>query len=108
MNYNNQVIVDFDDRLLAHIQLAIGTKVRRGESFHFTWRDDDSVGDGRTILWITPNAPVSYKFFGGRAPTINVEWVAALLRSANSPGGMQIVPEPVAEHQVHAEELAHH
>ena len=52
--YDAIVKVDFEDRLLAHLQLVIGAKMRRGESFHFTWKDDPSIGDGRTTVWIHP------------------------------------------------------
>lgn len=92
--YDGTVKVDFEDRLLAHLQLVIGAKVRRGESFHFSWRDDPSVGDGRTIVWITPHAPIVYKFFGSRLPQINRAWVEALTAAANSPAGLHVVPEP--------------
>ncbi len=57
LTYEGTVKVDFDDRTLAHLQLVIGTKLRRGEPFHFTWRDDVSIGDGRTTIWVHPVAP---------------------------------------------------
>ena len=44
--YDSMVKVDFEGRLLAHLQLVIGAKLRRGESFHFTWKDDT---DGPTL-----------------------------------------------------------
>ncbi|KFF58097.1 ATP-dependent DNA ligase, partial [Cryobacterium sp. MLB-32] len=40
LTYDSSLTADFDDRVLAHIQLVIGTKLRRGESFYFSWRDD--------------------------------------------------------------------
>ena len=52
--YEGTVHVDFDDRVLAHLQLVIGSELRRGEAFHFSWRDDISVGDGRTTIWVHP------------------------------------------------------
>ena len=45
--YDNTTAVEFDDRVLAHLQLVIGTKLRRGEGFFLNWKDDPSVGDGR-------------------------------------------------------------
>lgn len=80
--------------MLAHLQLVIGGKIRRGESFHFSWRDDSAVGDGRTIIWIHPNSHLTYKFYGSRAPQINRGWVEALMQTANSGQGLHIVPEP--------------
>jgi hypothetical protein len=92
--YEGSIKVDFDDRVLAHLQLVIGAKLRRGESFHFSWRDDPSVGDGRTIIWINPHAAITYKFYGSRLPTINRAWIEELSAAANSPAGLHLVPEP--------------
>ncbi|MFF2369120.1 ATP-dependent DNA ligase [Agromyces sp. NPDC058110] len=94
-HYDGLVKIDFEDRTLAHLQVVIGAKVRRGESFSFTWRDDPSIGDGRTTVWIHPRAQILYKFYGGRAPQINRAWVDALMYSANSPAGLHVVPEPM-------------
>jgi len=94
LTYDGIVAVDFEDRVLAHLQLVIGNKMRRGENFHFTWRDDDSVGDGRTIVWIHSRVSMVYKFWGGKAPEINRAWVDALMNAANSAAGLHLVPEP--------------
>jgi len=96
--YDGLVKVDFEDRLLAHLQLVIGAKIRRGESFHFTWNDDLSVGGGRTTVWVHPRVSVVYKFYGGKAPVINRAWVDVLMFTANSPTGLYTVPEP-PEHE---------
>jgi hypothetical protein len=68
--YEATVKVDFDDRILAHLQLVIGTKLRRGEPLHFTWRDDPSIGDGRTTVWVHPRSALVYKFYGSRKPPL--------------------------------------
>lgn len=49
-HYDASLKVDFEDRVLAHLQIVIGAKLRRGESFYVSWRDDESVGDGRTAV----------------------------------------------------------
>jgi hypothetical protein len=94
LTYDGSIKVDFDDRLLAHLQLVIGSKIRRGEAFHFSWRDDPSIGDGRTVIWIHPAANISYKYYGSKPPTINRRWLEDLTTTANSAGGLHIVPEP--------------
>lgn len=92
--YDSTLKADFDDRLLAHLQIVIGAKLRRGESFYFSWKDDAQIGNGRTTIWIHPTVPLVYKYFGGRMPVINRPWVEALLASANSANGLHILPEP--------------
>jgi hypothetical protein len=94
LNYDSTLSVDFDDRVLAHLQLVIGAKLRRGESFYFSWRDDPAVGDGRSTLWIHPTIPLYFKYAGGRQPSINRAWIDLLMSSANSPSGMHLMPEP--------------
>ena len=48
------VLVEFDDRLLAHLQIVIVQKIRRGESFLMSWRDAAETGDGHSAIWIHP------------------------------------------------------
>jgi hypothetical protein len=93
-SYDSQITVDFDDRVLTHLQAVIAAKVRRGESFVFTWIDDDSTGDGRTSVWIHPTVPLSFKYFGKRQAAINRDWIEALMTSANSVAGLHVLPEP--------------
>jgi hypothetical protein len=92
--YDGQIKVDFEDRLLAHLQVTITTKLRRGEPMTFVWKDDMSIGDGRTVVWIHPRSSLVFKFYGGRRPEINRAWVEALLQTANSSTGLYVVPEP--------------
>lgn len=94
--YEGMAKVEFDDRLLSHLQLVIGAKLRRGESFPFTWKDESSFGEGRTSVWIHPRANIAYKFDGGRQASINRVWIENLMYTANSVGGLYVVPEPLA------------
>ena len=95
--YDSTLVVDFDDRVLAHLQIVIGAKLRRNESFYFSWRDDSSVGDGRSVVWLHPAISLVYKFHGGRPPSINRSWIEELMSTANSAAGLRIVPEPPEE-----------
>lgn len=95
--YDSTTKVDFDDRLLAHLQIVIGAKLRRGESFHFTWKDDASIGNGRTMVWIHPRVSLVYKFYGSKRPSINRAWIEALVFTANSPSGLYAVAEPAED-----------
>lgn len=92
--YDNNTKTDFEDRALLHLQTVIGSKLRRGEKFFFSWRDDASIGDGRTAVWIHPGAGITFKFYGSRLPSLNKEWLEALTYVANSPRGLYLVPEP--------------
>ena len=95
LTYDSTLAADFDDRTLAHLQMVIGAKLRRNEAFYFSWKDDASIGNGRSVIWIHPTIPLAFKFFGSRAPAINREWIDDLMLYANSPNGLVITPEPV-------------
>jgi hypothetical protein len=86
--------VEIEDRALTHIQLVMTAKLRRGEPFPFSWREDSSVGGGRTTVWIHSGSSIVFKYFGSRSPSVNRAWVEALAYTANTPTGMYLVPEP--------------
>ena len=92
--YGEIVRVDFEDRTLAHLQSVIGAKVRRGESFHFSWMDDRSQGGGRSSVWIHPGCSLLYRFDGRNVPFLNRAWLTDLMSAANSQGGLYVMPEP--------------
>ena len=68
--------------------------LRRREAFHFTWKDDASIGNGRTSVWVHPEASLVFKYYGSRPPRLNHAWLEALAAAANSPAGLYLVPEP--------------
>jgi hypothetical protein len=94
LTYDSKLAVSFDDRVLAHLQVVIWSKLRRGEHFSFTWTEPSRSGFGRTSIWLAPSIPLTFEYFGGRQPRLNPEWVQILSKSANSPGGLVLTPEP--------------
>ena len=96
LTYDSKLVTTIDDRVLAHLQLVMWAKLRRGEQFAFTWSDPDRSGFGRTSIWISPAISLAFDYFGSKPPAVNPRWVEALTKSANSPGGLHIVPEPPA------------
>src|SRR3546814_8946772 len=54
------------------------------------------ICNGRTSIWVHPHSVITYKYYGGRLPTLNRAWVDALMFTANSPRGLYVVPEPAA------------
>jgi hypothetical protein len=94
LTYDSKLVATFDDRVLAHLQVVIWAKLRRGEQFSFTWVDAERSRQGRTSIWISPAISLSFDYYGSKVPTLNGLWVDALSKTANSPGGLQVVPEP--------------
>jgi hypothetical protein len=88
------IAVDFDDRSLTHIQVVIMAKLRRHESFVFSWSNDVDKGSGRSSVWLDSSIPLFFRYFGSRIPEINREWLQALQLSADSGSGLVFTPEP--------------
>ena len=95
--------VQFEDRVLAHLQVVMSAKLRRGESFFFSWFDTPAVGDGRSALWIGPAIPLYFRYGGSRPPTLNKTWLEEMAIAAGSNQGLVLVEEP-GEGPVHSED----
>jgi hypothetical protein len=95
MTHGN-VTVEFEDRMLSHLQIVIVQRFRRGEPMVMSWLDSLAVGDGRSSIWMTPSLPVYFKFAGSRVPEIDRDWLARLSDSAGSSTGL-IVTSPTGE-----------
>jgi hypothetical protein len=93
---SSEIEIVFEDRALAHIQLVIGAKLRRGEKFFFSWQDNSSVGSGRSSIWLEQSIPLYFKFSGSRPVQINRDWLDVLNVTANSNAGLAFLPEPGA------------
>jgi hypothetical protein len=81
-------VVEFDDRVLTHLQIVIIRKFRNGEAFSMSWLDGAAIGDGRASMWLTPSMPVVFKFYGSRIPAIDQGWIDRLTASADGPRGL--------------------
>lgn len=85
----------FEDRLLHHLKLVIANKLRKGESFLFSWQTSD-CGAGAAI-WLHPSIPLHFTFEQLGQVEINKDWAELLSFQANSAAGLTLVPEPNAE-----------
>jgi hypothetical protein len=90
----NGALVEFDDRLLAHLQIVIVQKIRRGESFLMSWADHAETGEGHSAIWIHPTHNLYFTFAKARSPAINRVWLSELMNSANSARGLLVTEEP--------------
>ncbi len=93
LTYGDAQRFEFEDRLLAHMKLAIVAKLLRHESFLLNWTIPPEQGSGRMSLWLSRETLLSFRFAGSRPPAINVRWVEALTLTSARTGGMQLVGE---------------
>ncbi|MCS5715746.1 hypothetical protein NVV95_14440 [Herbiconiux sp. CPCC 205716] len=85
--------IEIDDRLLSHLKVVILAKLRRGESFAFSWIVDPEQGSGRGTVWLSPGIDLEFRFYGNRPPLLNRAWISALNSTAER-GELTMVPEP--------------
>jgi hypothetical protein len=94
LGYDASLRATFSDRTLAHLQLVIGQKLRRGEPFYFSWHDDEGRGIGWHTVWVHPAVSLVFAYSDGPPPAVDRAWLEELADSANSVGGLRIVPDP--------------
>lgn len=85
-----------DDRTLAHLEVAIATKFRRAESFHFTLRGRDlPSGEGFRELWMHPAIWMEFRIDDPAVTRpLNPAWIAAMVALASSDRGLSLIREP--------------
>lgn len=98
---------EIDDRLLAHVKVAAGMKLRRHESFFVNWMNPLERGSGRISVWVSPDAPLSFRFTRSHAPELNRTWIQVLHALANTPRGMTLISEEEAEAYAQEQETQH-
>ena len=92
--YSSDDALDIEDRVLAHLQVVIIAKMRRQESFAFSWEHGREGGGGRTTIWVHPSMNLRFRYNGSRAPELNRAWLEEFSMLANSANGLRLVPEP--------------
>lgn len=88
--YDDTRGAQFDDRVLAHLQVVMLNKLRRRESFSFSWEEPR----GLVSIWVHPSVALQFIYSGSRTPSLNRSWLELLADSANSTGGLHTLPEP--------------
>ncbi|MFC4242684.1 hypothetical protein ACFOYW_04800 [Gryllotalpicola reticulitermitis] len=91
---------EFEDRLLAHLKIAITTKLRLKEGFLLNWQIPTDRGSGRASIWLAPDIPLAFRFGGSRPPELNRLWLDALARSSHGIRGMVVMSEDEARNYV--------
>lgn len=95
--YNNTTKYTFDDRTLAHLKVAITSKLRMQECFLLSWPLTAEDGGGRVSIWIGPAIPLEFLYAEPTPPSLNRAWLEALARSSHGLRGMVAMSETDAE-----------
>jgi|SRR3954466_3595459 hypothetical protein len=92
--YGSESAFEIEDRVLAHLQVVIIAKMRRRESFAFSWEHSRGADSGLTTIWMHPAMNIRFRYSGSRLPELNRAWLEELSMLANSANGLRIIPEP--------------
>jgi hypothetical protein len=95
--YDNATQYAFDDRTLAHLKIAITSKLRMQESFLLSWLVPAEEGSGRVSIWISAAIPLQFLYSESKPPPLNRKWLDALARSSHGTRGMIVMSESDAE-----------
>ena len=85
--------IRIDDRILAHLQVVITTKLRRNEGFMIQWERPVELGSGRGGFWIHPSVDLTFEYDGGREASLDHEELDRMMVSAAANGGLRIQAE---------------
>lgn len=89
--------IQIEDRTLSHLKIVIATKLRRQESFTFSWVHPEPDSEGRSTIWLHPAIPLRFVFESREPAELNLQWIDRLMQSANSTGGITLVDEAIED-----------
>ncbi|MGO4785161.1 DUF7882 family protein [Cryobacterium sp. W22_MBD10_FK3] len=88
--YNSRVAINFDDTVLAHLEIVIGAKLRLHQSFNLTCPYPTDTADSRTTIWLHPSIPLQFLYTQGTEPTVDKAWIDELFIQASSTNGLTL------------------
>lgn len=90
-----RVVIPIPDRELAHLKFVMVSKLRRNESFTFSWDKPESEGGGRSSIWVSAQIPLEFEFDDQTPPEMNRDWLELLSQAASTVSGLAPIPEPL-------------
>lgn len=102
--YETAPALEINDRALRHLHAVIIAKLRRHESFSFTWDDEPDVGGDSSddgvrhgeygAVWISIHSSLYFSFNGPQREPLNKEWIQLLAERSSGGGTLRLWPEP--------------
>jgi hypothetical protein len=82
--------IEVEDRLLAHVQTVVITKVRRNEGFVLSWTEAPSQGSGRRSIWIHPHLELVFEYNGSKRPELDQKQAEEMMNRAGTNSGLDL------------------
>jgi hypothetical protein len=87
--------VEFEDRVLLHLQALIAIRLRRREPFLLSWHPADAFPAARMSMWIDNALPMRFRFGSAATGPLNDGWLTQMNDQASRAAGLLVAPEPV-------------
>jgi hypothetical protein len=87
------MVIEVDDRLLAHVQAVVVAKLRRNEPFALSWTEAASNGSGRQTVWLHPNVELAFEYRGSRRIDLERKTLDDMLIQANTNTGLDLAED---------------
>ena len=82
--------IEVEDRLLAHVQAVIISKVRRNEGFVLNWTEAPAEGSGRRSIWIHPYLELVFEYNGSKRPELDPKQAEEMMGRAGTTAGLDL------------------
>lgn len=92
--YGGHQDIEIDDRILAHLQIVIGSKLRRREGFFVSWTGGPATDCGRVTIWVDPAITLVFRYDAANPGGIDRDWLESLMAASNSNHGLLLSEEP--------------
>lgn len=82
--------IEMDDKLLAHIEMIVLSRLRRNNAFALRWIEKIEVGDGRRTIWISPSSDLYFEYDKHEQPELDRVLLDKLAAAADSNLGVNL------------------
>lgn len=80
-----------DDKLLAHIEVVVLSRLRRNNAFALRWTENVEGGDDvRRTIWVHPNSDLYFEYETPEHGELDREVLDKLAKSADSNAGINL------------------
>src|SRR3954453_20831137 len=82
--------IEVEDRLLAHLQTVVISKVSRNEGFDLSWTEAPAVGSGRRSIWIHPYLELVFEYQDCKRPELDPKMADEMMARAGTNTGLDL------------------
>lgn len=86
--FQRQIVIE--DRLLAHVEAVVLSRLRRNNAFALRWREKSGNGNGRRTVWIHPSADLYFEYESAEPGEMDRDLLDRLAKAADSNQGINL------------------